>query len=162
MKRWVTTSALALLGGTIGFFSGFPLGALLGSLLVIAAVQLKTKQLPPLPKKIKRIIQMLLGGSIGLTFNEETFAALASVWTAALLIPLLQIMIAFLLAYFLKTTLKFDPLTAICSTAPAGMTEMIVLAEKYPISVPTVVTIHLYRLLLIVTVTPFILYYFFN
>ncbi|MFV8827310.1 AbrB family transcriptional regulator [Alkalihalobacterium sp. APHAB7] len=161
MKRWVITSMLAIIGGWLGFMTSFPLGPLLGSLLIIAIVQMKTNTLPPLPMKAKRMIQMLLGGSIGLTFSQETFSILSTVWLHALLLPLLQISGALLLALFLKKFLKFDTLTAVCSSAPAGMTEMIVLAEKYPVSVPTVVTLHLFRLMLIVSVMPFLIYYLF-
>ena len=162
VKRWVITSGLAILGGAVGYLTKFPLGPLLGALFVIAAIQLKTNQLPALPPKAKRIIQMLMGGSIGLTFTDETFSVLTSIWLPALLLPLMQIGFCLLLALFLKKVLKFDILTAVCSTAPAGMTEMIVLAERYPVHVPTVVTIHLYRLILIVSVMPFIIYYLFT
>ncbi|OLO40609.1 hypothetical protein BTR23_06385 [Alkalihalophilus pseudofirmus] len=161
MKRWVITSLLALLGGLFGYLTSFPLGPLLGALIMIAIFQMKTNKLPSLPQKAKRIIQMLLGGSIGLTFSQETFSVLSSIWLSALLLPLLQISGSLLLAFFLIKWLKFDTLTAVCSSAPAGMTEMIVLAEKYPVSVPTVVTLHLFRLMLIVSVMPFFIYYLF-
>lgn len=161
MKRWIITSLLALYGGILGYLTKFPLGPLLGALIVIAGVQLKTKRLPVLPYKAKRFIQMLLGGSIGLSFSEETFSVLTSIWLPALILPTLQIAFSLLLAFFLIKALKFDTLTAICSTAPAGMSEMIVIAERYPVHTPTVVTIHLYRLMLIVSMMPLIIYYFF-
>ncbi|WP_078430288.1 AbrB family transcriptional regulator [Alkalihalobacterium alkalinitrilicum] len=161
MKRWVITSLLALLGGLFGYLTSFPLDPLLGALIMIAIFQMKTNKLPSLPQKAKQIIQMLLGGSIGLTFSQETFSVLSSIWLSALLLPLLQIIGSLLLAFFLIKWLKFDTLTAVCSSAPAGMTEMIVLAEKYPVSVPTVVTLHLFRLMLIVSVMPFLIYYLF-
>lgn len=161
MKRWIITSGLALCGGIVGYLTNFPLGPLLGALLVIAAIQMKTNQLPRLPQKAKRVIQMILGGSIGLSFTNETFSVLSSIWIHALILPILQIGFCLLVAFFLIKVLKFDPLTAICSMAPAGMSEMILLADQYPVQTTTVVTIHLYRLLLIVSVMPFIIYYFF-
>lgn len=161
MKRWIITSFLALIGGFIGYLTKFPLGPLLGALIVIAVVQIKTASLPVLPQKAKRIIQMLLGGSIGLSFTEKTFTVLSSVWLPAIILPILQISFCLLLAFVLIKVLKFDTMTAILSTAPAGMSEMIIIAENYPVHTPTVVTIHLYRLMLIVSVMPFIIYYFF-
>lgn len=161
MKHWIITSFLALIGGIIGYLTNFPLGPLLGALIIIASVQMKTNRLPVLPQKAKRVIQMLLGGSIGLSFTDETFAVLSSIWLPALILPTIQIGFCLLLAVFLIKFLKFDTMTAICSTAPAGMSEMIVLAEQYPVHTPTVVTIHLYRLMLIVSIMPFIIYYLF-
>jgi uncharacterized membrane protein AbrB (regulator of aidB expression) len=75
------------------------------------------------------------------------------------MIPLLHILSALLLAFLLNRLLKFDMITALLSAAPAGLSEMSILADKYHTSIPMVVTIHLFRVLIIVSFLPLIILY---
>lgn len=150
---------LALFGGGIGYLSGFPIGALLGALLIIGIIQFKTNQFPQLPFIAKKIIQVVIGGSVGLSFSHETLTLLKSIWAPALILLLLHTLFALLLAFVIIRFMKIDIITALCSAAPAGISEMVLIAEDYHASLPTIIVIHLFRILLIVTCIPVILHF---
>jgi uncharacterized membrane protein AbrB (regulator of aidB expression) len=81
------------------------------------------------------------------------------IWLAPILIPLLHILSALFLAFLLNHLLKFDMITALLSAAPAGLSEMSLLANNYHTSIPMVVTIHLFRVLIIASFLPLIILY---
>lgn len=158
MKAYVFLIVLALVGGGLGHYSGIPVGALLGSLLFVALFQMKTKKLPSIPLKIKRAIQIVLGANIGLSLTSETIAVFKEIWLLALVIPIIQLTIAVLLGLLLIRMLKIDAATAFCSSVPAGISEISVLAEKYQANIPLVITVHICRVFFLVFTIPFIVY----
>jgi membrane AbrB-like protein len=152
----IKMTVTGFIGGLAGLFSGFPIGPLLGAILAIGIVQFKTNQFPELSEKMKMFIQSLIGGSLGLSITSETIQSLLvpEIWLAALLIPILHLIVCILLALILTKFLKVDMITALCSTAPAGIGEMVLVSEKYNASKPTVIAIHLFRLLFIILIVP--------
>lgn len=161
MNIWIKIIAIALISGILGFLTKFPIGALLGTLIVIGFIQIKTNKLPQLPLKVKRIFQALFGGSLGLTFSNETIELLSSpnIWLVALLTPILHLAIALMLTFILYYFFKFDLITALCCTAPAGIGEIVILSEKYNATQSSVITTHLSRMLIIIVFIPIILVY---
>lgn len=154
--KYLLLIVAALIAGLAGFMTGFPLGTLLGAMAIVIFINFKTEMYSPLPIRVKRMIQTFIGGSIGLTFTAETFYVLHTLIIPALLISLLTIVSAILLAMILTKLLKVDRTTSICGLAPAGMSEMVLIAEEEQANVPTVVTMHLFRILTIVTIIPII------
>lgn len=160
MNIWVKMVLIALTGGIIGYLSGFPIGALLGSFLIIGIIQFRSNKFPSLPLPVKRSIQIVIGGSVGLSFSHETIYLLKNIWAPALILFSLHTLFALLIAYLIVRFLKIDTITALCSAAPAGFSEMLLIAENYNASMTTVIIIHLFRVLLIVTCIPMVLLFF--
>lgn len=161
-KPWLKVFLLGFIGAIIGFSTGFPLGVVLGSVFMISIWKITKNDLPKLPIQAKRIIQVIVGGSIGLAFTNQTFSILKSIWFPAILISLINILLAITLAFIFNRFLKYDILTSLASSAPAGMSEMVLLAERYNTNVSTVVSIHLFRVIVIITTLPFIVNYLFS
>lgn len=159
MKKLIKLISIAFFGGFIGYLTGFPIGALLGSLLAIAFVQLKTQHFSDLSTNFKKMIQALVGGGVGLSIDHDTVQSMLSpeIWLVALIIPFFHLIICLILAAILFKFFKFDLVTALCSVAPAGIGEMVLLGEKYNAVQSNVVTIHLFRMLIIIIVIPIIL-----
>ncbi|WP_158736922.1 AbrB family transcriptional regulator [Alteribacillus sp. YIM 98480] len=155
--RYVLLVVIAATGGLVGLFTGHPIGPLLGSLLSVGLFQLLTKLLPPIPLHSKRLIQAIIGGSIGLSFTYETIQQFVFLLIPIIIIPLLQLVFTLLNAFLLNKWLKIDAVTALCSSAPAGMSEMAIISEKYGANIPTVATFHLFRIIFIVNVIPIVL-----
>lgn len=149
---------VASIGAVLGYLTQFPIGALLGSLLMVIVVNLKTNQFGSLPVSVKRGIQTLIGGNIGLTFSSETFLILPQLIVPALVITTLTIAFALLLSFLLSRIARIDYLTALCGLAPAGMSEMVLIAEHYHANIPTVVTMHVFRIITIIVVIPLLVY----
>jgi membrane AbrB-like protein len=139
----------------IGLWSGVPVGALLGALLVVAIVQLFSGKLPTFSPKGKRTIQILLGGNIGLSFSAESLHLIHTIWLPILIIPIIQLIIGVFIGFLLMRILKYDYATAFCSAVPAGMSEITFIAEIYHANVPLVITIHILRVFFIVFMIPF-------
>jgi uncharacterized protein len=64
--------------------------------------------------------------------------------------------LALSLAFILHRYLKYDICSALASSAPAGMSEMALIAERYETDIPTVLSIHLFRVVVIITTVPII------
>ncbi|MGP4079985.1 AbrB family transcriptional regulator [Pseudalkalibacillus sp. R45] len=154
--KYIVLILASLAAGLVGFITKLPLGPLLGAMALVIVINFKTEMYSPLPIRVKRLIQTFIGGSIGLTFTSETFQLLQKLVMPALLISLLTIVSSVILAFILTKWLKVDQITSVCGLAPAGMSEMVLIAEERNANVPTVVTMHLFRILTIVTIIPFI------
>ncbi|MGM8215050.1 AbrB family transcriptional regulator [Bacillaceae bacterium W0354] len=160
MKKWLLVIVLALLGGYLGYLSNFPLGTLLGSLFAVGSIQFVKKNLPIVPVNVKKAIQSVIGGSIGLAFTTHTFDSLTSIWKLAIIVPVLQILFAFVLTIILYKIFHFDIVTSFCSSAPAGMSEITIISEDYGANMPVVIMIHTVRVVVIVTGIPLIILLF--
>ena len=160
MKKWFLVLILAFTGGLIGYVTHFPLGTLLGALFAVGSFQFRNKNLPIVPVKAKKVIQSVIGGSIGLAFTAETFHSLSSIWKMAFIVPLIQILFSLVLTFILYKIFKFDIVTSFCSSAPAGMSEITIVSEEFGANMPVVIMIHTVRVVVIVTGVPLIVLFF--
>jgi membrane AbrB-like protein len=154
MIQWAKAISIALFGGFLGYASGFPVGTLLGSLLFVLIYQFYQKEKLNIPDPVKKSIQVVIGASIGLSFTQETILIFKKIWYLALLVPIFQIIFSLLLAKLLVKITGIDLVTALCSSAPGGMSEISTLLDKYNVSISTIVTIHFFRVVFIVTLLP--------
>lgn len=157
MKKGLIIFVIAFVGALIGYSTGHPIGAFIGSLVSVALIQMKTKKFPPMSLKIKRTIQAVIGGSIGLSFTSETISTLKLIWVPMIIIPVVQLLCSFLLAIILHRFLKLDLATSFCSTNPAGMSEIAIVAEEHGADMPIVATFHLFRILFIISLLPLLI-----
>lgn len=153
-KNWIKLILIAVCGALIGWSTGFPIGAMLGALIIVAVTQVKYRFITSVPTIVRRMIQVLIGGSLGLTFGPDTVNSIPDVLIIAFLMPLLHITLALFLSFIIIRTMKIDPVTVLCSMAPAGVAEMAIISEKYNAKLPTVVTIHVYRVIVIISIIP--------
>ena len=160
MDKWILVAVLALAGGTVGFYSGIPLGTLLGSLFAVGGYQFVRKNLPTFSYRAKKVMQSIIGGSIGLAFTTETFNAIQSVWKVALLAPIAHILLAAVMTWMLHRLFHFDIVTSFCSSAPAGMSEVTIISEEFGAQMPIVILVHTIRVIAIVVGVPLIVLLF--
>lgn len=149
---------VALLGGMSGYLTGFPIGALLGTLFAVITIKFLTNKYSTMPLTLKRCVQTFVGANIGLSFTNETFLILPKLLLPGLLLTLLTVTFSLILAYLLSRFLNVDKLTAVCGLAPAGMSEIVIIAESHQVNITTIVTMHLFRIITIVTCIPVIVY----
>ncbi|WP_096439063.1 AbrB family transcriptional regulator [Alteribacter populi] len=152
-ERFVLASA-SLAGGTVGWFAGIPLGVMIGAIVAVAILQVMWKKISPLRPSIKKGIQSLIGGITGLNFSSDLFQTLSTLWKPALLLLFFQIVVTSLVVLILNRFLKWDLLTAACSAAPAGLSEIVVITDGLNLPMTTIISIHLFRVVLILTIVP--------
>lgn len=144
----------ALLGGGIGWFTGLPLGTMLGSVCGVITVQLIHKKAKPLANWVRRGIQSLIGGMIGLSVTSDIISKLPALWGPALLLMIVHVFITVIVVLILNKGFKWDLATSVCSAAPAGLSEMAILAQDFNLPMTRIVTIHIFRVLIIIATVP--------
>ncbi|WP_100401142.1 AbrB family transcriptional regulator [Bacillus sp. FJAT-44742] len=158
MKGNAKLIGIGIAGGLVGYVTGFPIGALLGTLFAIATFNMITGAFHPLQLKTKRLIQVFIGSSIGLSFTEDTFLLFGELLFSSIILSVSTILISTLLAILSMKLLNYDAATAFSSLAPAGMSEMLLIAESHGADIPVTATIHLFRIVTIITTIPVITY----
>lgn len=151
---------LAAAGSAFGIYFQLPIGALIGSFILVAIAQISGLGAKKLHKNTRRGIQMLIGGFIGLNVNSERINELVYLIAPGILLALLHIIFALLLAFILTKYFHLDVVTALCGSIPAGMSEITVIANQTHADVEFVILMHLFRLSTVVAIFPFLVHLF--
>ena len=146
---------LVLAGGTLGAVGlsavGVPAGGIIGAVLGSGAVsmardssvQTRTLRVPGL---------VLLGVAAGLRLGQHTLAQLFDLAVPLGTSIVVLLLVQYLLALLLVRRFGVDPVTALLTTAPGGVSEMAVLADEFGARVGLVTAIHVVRVILVVVV----------
>ncbi len=130
LPRIGTCVAVASLGGAIATAMNLPLGWLIGSLLVTAALSMKGMSVKVVPYG-RELSQGLVGIAAGERLSPEVAERLLGLLPIMLVATLATILVACLQSRLLARITGADPQTAFFSSLPGGVAEMTVLAERY-------------------------------
>ncbi|MGY3717961.1 AbrB family transcriptional regulator [Sutcliffiella cohnii] len=153
--KLVLVLLLSLIGSFLGIYLQIPIGALIGSFVTILIAQLLFLEAKPLPKNIKFIAQVVIGGVAGLSIRPEMFS-LKTVLLPAVVALLLHIALSVIFAFLLIKNFKVDFVTAFAATIPAGLSEITFIAQDLKADVTMVIITHLFRVTVIILTVPFI------
>lgn len=149
------TLGLAIVGGFIGYKLKIPAGAMMGSMLAVAAGALLKFDLGALPSYSKPVVQVVLGAILGLGLRNTSLEQLKSLIIPAAVIIAILMTAGFATAFILNRFFGLDLLTAIFSSTPGGMTELSMVAADIGANSPIVALLQLIRLMsVIVLVVP--------
>ncbi len=153
-SKALLTLAIGALGGWVFYLVGSPLPWMLGSLaftLIGALSHGKTH----IPRQARNIAVPVLGVLIGSRFTVE-LAEQARQWIAVYGLTAVFLVCATLLGmvYFRRVQGQ-DPVTAFCSSVPAGISELIMIAPGMGADIRAVVLAHLARVIVVVFTIPF-------
>ena len=157
--------ALALLisipSAVIADFFNTPLAWFLGPMLVTSLASLMGLKIK-MPKLVLSLILILLGLYIGNYIDKGLFAQMSQwIWTS--LIMLIYIIFSVLIvSKYLEKFSKYERKTSIFSAAPGALGPLMILAEDEKTDLSQVATSHLIRLIIIITVFPFIVNSFYE
>ena len=148
-------------GAFIAEYFAIPLAWFLGPMLVTSIVTLgglKTK----MPKLVLSIVLIFLGLYIGNYVDKSLFSKINEwIWTS--LIMLIYIVVSVLLvSKYLQKFSGYGKKTSIFSAAPGALGPLLILAEDEKSDLSQVATSHLIRLIIIITVFPFIVNSFYD
>lgn len=155
--NFILTVLVGALGGALGYFSHFPAGTLSGSMLAIIVFHALTNRgyAPMFLRYIAQVLSgILVGAGVSLTFIEGL---------GQMILPLLLVLIIHLANNLLNTTMlakwfHLDWLTCLFSTAPAGSSDMVLIATDASlgdhIDKSQIIFVHLVRLFLVLTLFP--------
>ena len=147
---------LALGAGYLLDWLGFPAGALIGALAVIAGLKLSGVDVMGIPGPVRFLALLVIGWDLGTKFNKDLLSAVTNN-----LLPLVLVVAAFLvmgwvLAWTLWKLGLMDPVTAVLATSPGGLVQMGALTSEMDANAALVVGFHLLRIVTVLLSVPLI------
>ena len=158
---FVLVIIISIPSAIIADFFNIPLAWFLGPMLVTSLASLMGLKIK-MPRLVLSSILILLGLYIGNYIDKSLFAQMHQwIWTS--LIMLVYIVVSVLIvSKYLEKFSKYEKKTSIFSAAPGALGPLMILAEDEKTDLSQVATSHLIRLIIIITVFPFIVNSFYD
>jgi membrane AbrB-like protein len=149
---------LSFIGGAIGILLKVPAGALLGSMILIGALQATNMLvIDNIPQIIRWIVQAVLGLMIGLMFSRDVLKITKKTLSGLLIVGFGGIISAFLLGFLVYGLTGLSFKTSVIAAAPGGIAEMLTLADSMDADTQAVALLHLLRFFIVMSTIPIIL-----
>ena len=145
----------------IAEFFNIPLAWFLGPMLITSLTSLMGLKIR-MPRLVLSSILILLGLYIGNYIDKSLFAQMNQwIWTS--LVMLVYIIVSVLIvSKYLEKFSNYEKKTSIFSAAPGALGPLMILAEDEKTDLSQVATSHLIRLIIIITIFPFIVNSFYD
>ena len=158
---FVLVIVISIPSAIIADFFNIPLAWFLGPMLITSLASLMGLKIK-MPRLILSSILILLSLYIGNYIDKSLFTQMHQwVWTS--LIMLVYIIVSVLIvSKYLEKFSKYEKKTSIFSAAPGALGPLMILAEDEKTDLSQVATSHLIRLIIIITVFPFIVNSFYD
>ncbi len=160
-KEFALVIIISVPSAIVADFFNIPLAWFLGPMLVTSLASLmglKTK----MPKLMLSSILILLGLYIGNYIDKSLFSQMSQ-WAFTSLIMLVYIVVSVLIvSKYLRVFSKYGRKTSIFSAAPGALGPLMILAEDEKSDLSQVATSHLIRLIIIITIFPFVVNSFYD
>jgi membrane AbrB-like protein len=158
---FVLVIVISVPSAIIADFFSIPLAWFLGPMLITSLASLMGLKIK-MPRLILSSILILLGLYIGNYIDKSLFTQMHQwVWTS--LIMLVYIICSVLIvSRYLEKFSQYEKKTSIFSAAPGALGPLMILAEDEKTDLSQVATSHLIRLIIIITVFPFIVSSFYD
>jgi membrane AbrB-like protein len=160
-KEFALVIIISIPSAIVAEFFNIPLAWFLGPMIITSLASLMGLR-TQMPKLILSSILVLLGLYIGNYIDKNLFSQMHQwVWTS--LIMLIYIIVSVLIvSKYLQIFSKYKKKTSIFSAAPGALGPLMILAEDEKLDLSQVATSHLIRLIIIVTIFPFIVNSFYD
>ena len=160
-KEFALVIIVSVPGALIADFFKVPLAWFLGPMLITSLISLIGIKIK-MPKLVLSIVLVLLGLYIGNYVDKSLFSQIHQ-WAWTSLIMLAYIVISVLLvSKYLQKFSGYGRKTSIFSAAPGALGPLLILAEDEKSDLSRVATSHLIRLIIIITVFPFVVNSFYG
>ena len=155
-KQFAWVIVVSVPGALIAEYFNVPLAWFLGPMLVTSVVTLggvKTK----MPKLVLSTILIFLGLYIGNYIDKSLFSQIHQwIWTSSIMLGYIIVSVLLVSKYLQKFS-GYKEKTSIFSAAPGALGPLMILAEYEKSDLSQVATAHLIRLIIIITLFPFII-----
>jgi uncharacterized protein len=160
-KEFALVILISTPSAIVAEFFNVPLAWFLGPMLITSLASLMGLKIR-MPKLVLSSILILLGLYIGNYIDKNLFSQMHQ-WAWTSLIMLIYIIISVLIvSKYLQMFSKYEKKTSIFSAAPGALGPLMILAEDEKTDLSQVATSHLIRLIIIITVFPFIVNSFYD
>jgi hypothetical protein len=153
--KFISVLIISFPSAIIADYFNIPLAWFLGPMIVTSIAALSGLKII-MPKIVLSFILIILGLHIGNYIDQNLFNQISNwIWTS--LIMLIYIIICILIvAKYLQKFAGYGEKASIFSAAPGALGPLMILAENEKTDLSQVATSHLIRLIIIITVIPFI------
>ena len=152
--EWFFLIAIAALASWLAALIKIPAPQLVGAMALIGAYVRIRKLEIKVNDKLTLIIQIGIGGLVGLSISRESIMALPSFILPIIVLNVFLLGSCVLMAFGLKKIFRWDYLTCLLALAPGGMTPMIVLAMDMGADFRRVAILQVLRLVMVILLTP--------
>ncbi|MBC7359733.1 MAG: AbrB family transcriptional regulator [Desulfacinum sp.] len=153
---------LGTLGGYVGMKLKIPAGVMIGAMLAVIAFKVATRVDWTLPRGFPFVLQVMLGITIGASFQMEMVRALTKVAVPVVVSTLVLVTVGMILAFIFAKSGIIDSGTAYLGTSPGAMSPLIVLALESGKDATVITCFHFFRVVFIILTMPIIYRYFFK
>ena len=161
-KEFALVIVVSVPSAVVAEFFNIPLAWFLGPMLITSLASLMGLKIK-MPKLVLSSILILLGLYIGNYIDKSLFSQIHQ-WAWTSLIMLIYIIVSVLIvSKYLQAFSKYERKTSVFSAAPGALGPLLILAEdEKKTDLSQVATSHLIRLIIIITVFPFIVNSFYE
>ncbi|MER2109210.1 MAG: AbrB family transcriptional regulator [Solibacillus sp.] len=158
IKYYVLTFVLGLIGALLFEVFNFPIPWLLGPVAITFLVQFFTTVKMQWSSKFRDAGLILVGLSLGSFFTPTIFSILPKFIWMIFILNVVLIGCSILLAWVTAKWCKIDFSTALVSSIPGGLSQLVIFAEeKEAINLSIVTYFHVVRVLLVVSIVPLLM-----
>jgi len=158
---FISVIIISIPSAIIAEYFNIPLAWFLGPMLITSLaslIGLKTK----MPRLVLSSILIILGLYIGNYIDRDLFSQMQDwIWTSFIMLIYI-ISSVLIVSKYLEKFSKYEKKTSIFSAAPGALGPLMILAEDAKTDLSQVATSHLIRLIIIITVFPFIVNSFYE
>jgi len=160
-KEFALLIIVSIPGAFIADYFGIPLAWFLGPMLVTSVVSLLGFKIK-MPRLVLSIILIFLGLYIGNYIDKNLFSQIHQwAWTSFIMLAYIIVSILLVSKYLQKFS-GYGKKTSLFSAAPGALGPLLILAEDEKSDLSQVATSHLIRLIIIITVFPFLVQSFYG
>ena len=134
-----------------------PAGMLLGSLVSVVLLNLATGYEYAYPVNLRLVIQVFAGAFIGLSFTRADVFRLRALFKPVIILISMLTAINVLFAILISNFTTLDYFTALFAAAPAGVSDMTLIAQDFGANPQHVAILQIFRFAFVVAFFPFLI-----
>jgi len=156
MEKILLICCCGVVGGVVAEKYKFPGGAIVGSMLFSGILSIILSENFHLSRNMSMTVQIILGISIGITFERSFLNFALQILPIAIISTLVLLTAAFLMAYITSKLGLVDFGTAFFGFSPGGMSGMSLIAYSEGYQTGVVAFLHVVRIFTLFIVVPLI------
>lgn len=157
MYQIAVVACIALIGAVVFQYVHLPIPWLLGPIVVVMLAQFRIGDVMKWPAIIRNIGLIILGVAIGQQFDVSIMSNAGNLLFAVILVNIILLIVSVLLALMMTKWTNLSMKTALASTVPGGLSQLVIFAEEEKdIPLAVVTYFHVVRVISVVLLVPFI------
>jgi membrane AbrB-like protein len=153
MVELIITLCVGIVGGIIALRLKVPAGAMVGSMIAVTVFSVITGH-AFVPQNIKILTQIAAGAFVGAGIKRKDVLEMKLIIKPAIFMVFSMISLDLFMGYIMFRVTGLDLVTALFSTAPAGIVDMTLISDDFGADTSKVAVLHLIRLVSVLIMFP--------